>query len=531
MTSQDKTLTTNKAVAASAGIIALGTFVSRILGFIRDMILAKFFGATPAADAFYVAFRIPNMLRELFAEGSMSAGFIPVFTEYLKKRSRAEAKALANTTFTLLFFGLSILVSIGILLAPAIVTLIAPGFARNPLQFQLTTTLTQIMFPFLLFVSMAALAMGILNSAHRFGPPSMASGIFNLVSIIFFIVVAPLFSEPVYGAALGVAIGGIAQWAIQLPALYKEGFPPSFQCSWPLHPGIVKIWKLILPVSLGLSVTQINLLVNTLIASYLPTGSVSFLYYGMRLIQFPLGVFAVALATAILPTLSAQAAQKETEALRQTFSFGLRMVFFITFPAMIGLIFLRVPIVHLLFEHGEFTAIATQGTADAIFCYAIGLPAFAGIRIVASVFYSLQDTKTPVKIGLISILINLLLNLLLMKPLGHRGLALATALSAIFNFLALLFILKTSLGGMEINKMLRSTLQVIVASCVMITPAFWVVRQEIWMRGGHWETKGVLLFSTLLASVLIYSLIQAKLKSEEFFFLYGMLKEKVKRSR
>jgi putative peptidoglycan lipid II flippase len=522
---------TERGIASSAGIVAAGTFVSRILGFVRDMVLAKFFGASPAADAFYVAFRIPNLLRELFAEGSMSAAFIPVFTEYLTKKTKPEAKELGRAAFTVLFLILSMVVSIGILFSPQIVAVIAPGFLRDPHQFQLTTELTRIMFPFLLFISLAALAMGVLNSTRHFAPPAFSSGIFNVVSILLLLGFTPLFPEPVYAAATGVALGGLAQFLIQLPALYQEGFPLSFRRPIrPLHPGVVQMGKLLLPTTLGLSVMQINILVNTLLASYLPTGSVSYLYYGLRLIHFPLGIFAVALATALLPTLSTHAAKGDHPALRRSFSFGLRLVFFIMFPAMLGLILFRIPIVHLLFEHGAFDHLATLGTADAVLFYSLGLWAFAGVRIVVPVFYSLQDTKTPVKIGILSVVINLLLNLLLILPMKHRGLALATSLSAMFNFSFLFWILRRRIGRVDGKRILLSHFKVVLASLSMIPFSIWVNGQNLWASPGAWPMKSLLLAAALFSSAFSYFLINALLKGEEVYFLADMIKDRLRKT-
>lgn len=536
MESQGKSLSTagqvETGVTGAAGIVAIGTLVSRILGFIRDMVLAKAFGATPAADAFYVAFRIPNMLRDLFAEGSISAAFIPVFTEYLSKKSRPQAKELARSTFTLLCLLLSGVVVLGVFFSPQILQVIAPGFQRNPSQFRLAIQLTRIMFPFLLFISLAALAMGILNSTRHFAPPALSSGIFNVVSIFFVMGWLPFELESVYAAALGVALGGLAQFLVQLPTLYREGFTLSFQRPiWPLHPGVKQMGKLILPTTLGLSVMQVNLFINTLLASFLPIGSVSYLYYGMRLIHFPLGIFAVALATALLPTLSAQAAKGEEAELRRTFSFGLRLVFFVTFPAMMGLIFLRIPIVHLLFERGEFTQAATFQTAEAVLFYALGLWAFAGIRIVVPVFYSLQDTSTPVKIGVGAMLLNVALNLLLMFPLRHGGLALASSLAAMCNFFFLLFILRRRIGRIDGKRILTSHLKVALASLSMVIPAIWISRQALWFSPGNQILKAIILAATIFLSAFLYFSIQVLLKSEEWTFVLGLFKSRLRRFR
>lgn len=535
MESQGKSLSAQvqveKGIAGAAGIVAFGTLISRILGFIRDMILANLFGATIAADAFYVAFRIPNLLRELFAEGSMSAAFIPVFTEYLSKKSRSEAKELAAAAFTTLLLLLCTVVALGILFSPQLIEWIAPGFVRDAYKFSLTVSMTRIMFPFLLFISLAALAMGILNSTRRFAPPALASGVFNVVSILFVFGFTPFLPEPVYGAAIGVALGGLAQFLIQVPALYQEGFPLSFRRPIrPLHPGVAQMGRLLLPTTLGLSITQINVLINTLLASYLAAGSVTYLYFGMRLIHFPLGIFAVALSTAILPTLSTQVAKGDTDGVRQTFSFGLRLVFFITFPAMTGLILFRVPIVHLLFEHGEFGRVATLGTATAVLFYSIGLWAFAGIRIVVPVFYSLQDTKTPVKIGLVAVVANIILNLTLMGPLQHGGLALATSLSAILNFFLLLLILRKRIGRVDGKRILNSHLKILLSSAALLPISWWVNSQEMWLSTGNWLLKATLLAIAIAISTISYFLIQALLKSEEFYFISNLIKNRLTKS-
>ena len=382
-----------RSVVKAAGLIGVATFSSRILGFVRDMVLARLFGATPAADAFFVAYRIPNLLRELFAEGSMSAAFIPVFTEYHTLKTKRDAWELASATFTTLLTIVTAVTVIGVLAAPGIVWLLAPGFHDNPDKLALTTLLTRVMFPYLLFISLAALAMGILNSLRAFAAPAFSPVFFNIFTIACALFLSPLLPEPIIGVAIGIVVGGAAQFAMQLPGLKGRGmlFGLRFQ---PAHPGVKRIGLLMIPSLLGLSVTQINITVSTILASYF-SGGPTYLFYGMRLIQFPLGIFGVALATAILPTLSAQAARGALDELRTTLGFGLRMIFFIILPAMVGLILLRQPIVHLFFEHGSFTKADTLATATAVLCYAVGLWAFAGVRIMVSAFYSLQDTRTP----------------------------------------------------------------------------------------------------------------------------------------
>ncbi len=536
MQSQEKQTERTGKIVAAASIIASGTFLSRILGFLRDMLFANILGAGSVADAFYVAYRIPNLLRELFAEGSMSAGFIPVFTEYLTKKGKEEARHLVQAVFTILFFLLIVIIALGIAFAPLILTVIAPGFVAQKDQFALTITLTRIMIPFLLFISFAALTMGILNSLHRFGPPALSSALSNLVMIVFILLPADripfLHFDQIIWAAIGVVVGGLFQWLLQMPTVHQEGFSLSFRWPiFPLHPGLMKIAKLLLPSTLALSVTQINILVNTLVASTLAAGSVSYLYYAMRLIHFPLGIFGVALATALLPTLSAHAARQEMTELREQFSFGLRLIFFITAPAMIGLIFLRVPLVHLLFEHGAFSQINTQGTAQAILYYALGLWAFAGVRVVVQVFYAMQETKTPFFVAIFAMLLNILLSFTLVIPLQHGGLALATSLSAIFNFLTLILLLRKKIGTIGARQILTSHLKTIIASLCMAPLCILIANLPLWMIPGSLLTKIGLVAISVTASAAIYFFVQIPLKSEELIFMKNLIKTRLKRNK
>ncbi len=529
MESQEKQSDTEVKLVKTASVVAVSTFLSRITGFLRDMLFAKILGAGIASDAFYVAFRIPNMLRELMAEGSISAGFIPVFTEYLTKRSRQEAASLARAAFTLLFFILTIIVGIGILFTPQILHIIAPGFVDNPERFALTITLTRVMFPFLLFISLAALTMGILNSTHRFGPPAISSAVCNIVMILF--ILFPFYPKPIFSAAIGVVFGGLCQFAVQLPAVKKEGFSLSFQWPiFPLHPGLIQIIKLILPITISLSVTQVNILVSTIVASTLAKGSVSYLYYAMRLIHFPLGIFGVALATVLLPTLSAQAAKGDHAGLRQSLSFGLRLIFFIMAPAMAGLILLKVPIVHLLFEHGVFDRLATEGTAQAVLYYAIGLWAFAGVRVVVPVFYSLQDTKTPVKVAITAMILNVILSFALAIPMQHGGLALATSISAIFNFVILVVLLRKKIGSIDAKRIAYSHLKVILGTLCMIPSTLYISSMALWDSPGHWTEKTILLAIAIVTSIVIYCITHAILKSEELIFLKNTIQKRLKRA-
>ncbi len=515
----------HRAIAGAAGLIGAATFSSRILGLVRDVLLARLFGATIAADAFFVAYRIPNLLRELLAEGSMSSAFIPVFTEYHALRSKKETWELASAAFTTLVSIVTLITLIGLIVTPTIVWVVAPGFHDDAERLRLTATLTRIMFPYLIFISLAALTMGILNSLRAFAAPALGPVFFNVCIIVSALLLAPLFEEPVLGVALGVVIGGLTQFVIQLPGIQKRGLLFQWRFN-PGHPGVRKIGLLIVPSLLGLSVTQINITVSTILASYFPGGP-TYLFYGMRLIQFPLGIFGVALATAILPTLSDQASRRAMDELRDTLGFGLRMIGFIILPSMIGVILLRRPIVHTFFEHGAFSTADTQATAAALLAYAVGLWAFAGIRIVVSAFYSLQDTKTPAFTAVAAMLTNIVLALLLMKPLAHAGLALATALSAMVNVSVLIGILTYRLGGIDWRGVCHSLGQAGLATIPVVLVCLWIADLAVWHRADEWIAKGIMLTVGIGLSVTGYIGAQALLRSRELDVLWKMVQEKI----
>lgn len=521
-------MTENKGITKAAGIIGLATLLSRMLGLVRDIVIANSFGAKAAADAFYVAYRIPNFLRELFAEGSMSAGFIPVFTEYLTNKSKTEARNLARAVFTILFLSLTALTLSGILFAPLIVHVLAPGFLSDPEKYRLTIFLTKIMFPYLLFIGLAALAMGVLNSLRSFLSPALSPVMLNVVIILSVLLISPRLNQPIVGVAIGVTLGGLFQIIMQMPSLKREGMllTPSIN---PSHPGVKKIGNLLIPVSLSSSVNMINNFIGNILASYLITGSVTYLFYGMRFIHFPLGIFGVAMATAILPTLSTHAAHGDMERLRDTFSFGIRLVLFITIPSMIGLIVLRVPIVNLTLQRGEFDYIATTGTAQAVLFYGIGLWAFAGVRMVLQAFYSLQDTRTPLKAGFIGVCSNILLSILLMGPLKHGGLALANSLAASINLFLLVAILRRKLGRIDGRRIMRSLMKILLGSVFMGIIGLVISQDNVWTIGGRLFYKLIILGGGIFLSLIIYVLIMHLLKSEELRFLTGIIRERLRR--
>ncbi len=495
-------------------LISGATLVSRILGFVRDIVLARLFGAGLAADAFFVAYRIPNMLRELFAEGSMAAAFIPVFSEYLKKRSHQDAKDLVNAAFTTLLLLLTVVCILGAIGAPVIVSVIAMGFADDPEKQALTIQLTRLMFPYLIFIGLSALVMGILNSVRSFAAPAFAPVMFNLTIIACAFLLAPQLSNPIYGIAIGVVLGGCAQFLIQLPHLKKSNFSLSFRWNF-YHPGVKRIGTLIIPTIFGLGITQANLLLNTILASFLAAGSVTFLFYGMRLIHFPLGLVGIALATAILPSLSALSADGAHDELNRRVEFALRHVFFLMIPASVGLIMLRTPLIHLFFEHGEFTAEATRGTAIAVAFYAIGLWAFGSIRIVVSAFYAMQDTRTPVRVAMLALLCNIALSFSLMGPLQHGGLALATSVATMLNVSVLLVLLVKRIGPLDWKTVIISLFRTFLASGVVVVVCRWVAVHDLWVQNGLWSAKAVLLGAGVILSIAGYLGVHWLIRSPE----------------
>jgi putative peptidoglycan lipid II flippase len=519
---------TKGTIARSAGIISLATFISRVLGYAKDMILARYFGATGVSDTFFVAFRIPNLLRELFAEGSMSSAFIPVLTEYQTNHGAEEAKRLVRITFTFIMICAGLFCVAGIIFAPELVTLIAPGFLRNAGKFSQTVLLTRIMFPFLLFISLAALVMGALNTRRIFFVPALAPAMLNVTIILAVLTLVPLLQQPILAVAIGVTLGGLVQWGFQLPLFFQKGYDLRTDYRF-RHPGLKKMSILIAPATMGMAVAQVNIFVSTILASYLSQGSITYLYYSMRLIQFPVGIFGVAMGMAILPTLSEHAVRGEMDKLREDFSFALRLLFFITIPAMIGLIALREPVVNILFQRGMFDYGATVGTADALLFYATGIWAIVGVRIVTATFYSLNDTRTPVKVAVAAVVMNIIMSLLLMNPLKHSGLAFANAIASSVNFILLFYFLRRRLGRIDAKRILKSFIKICVASTIMGVLGWRVLHGELWMTSGRVAEKALYLSGTIAACVAIYLTISILLKGDEVNYLYDRIKDRLRR--
>ena len=457
-------------IARSAGTVGVAVFCSRILGLVREQVLANFFGAGLAMDAFVVAFRIPNLLRDLFAEGALSAAFVTVFTDYDQRRGGAATWRLANNvliTLTILVGGIALL---GMLGSDFLVRLMAPDFGQVPGKTALTVIMTQIMFPFLPLISLAAVVMGILNTKGKFFVPAMASSFFNLGSItsgVALALILPNYGVPaIIGMALGTLLGGAVQLAVQLPLLWWVGYRPQWVMGW-RDEGLRRIFWLMTPAIIGLSATQINIFINTFFASSCAQGSVAWLNYAFRLLQFPIGVFGVAISVAAMPVVSRYAAQRDLEGLKAAFTSALTMSLLITIPASVGLAILADPIIALIFHHGRVSAVDTPPTAGALVFYTFGLFAYAGVKVVVPVFYALNNTKYPVMGSFLAVAANFLLVVTTLAALQHRAIALATSLSMILNFVFLSIVLYRQLQGYPLFGMLASLLKICLAAGLM----------------------------------------------------------------
>jgi putative peptidoglycan lipid II flippase len=518
----------NARVVRAAGVVGIATLLSRVFGFIRDMVVANLFGAGLTTDAFFVAFRIPNLLRRLLAEGSLTVSFVPVFTEYLRHKTREESFELANITFTALSILLVFVSLAGVVLSPLIVTIMAPGFVRMPAQYDLAVFLTRLMFPYILLISLVALCMGILNSLRHFAAPALSPMVLNLAMILAALTLRDFFREPIMALAVGVLVGGVLQLAMQWPFLIKLGvrLKPAFHFR---HPGVKRIGKLMLPAAFGAAIYQINIFVGTILASLLPTGSISYLYYADRIVELPLGVFAIAVGTATLPSFSDQVALGRMEELKRTLSFSLRLILFITIPATIALIVLRVPIISVLFQRGEFGEQATLLTAQALLYYAVGLWAFSVIRIIVSAFYSLQDTRSPMKAAIVALIVNAAFSVALMFPLKHGGLALATSIASAVNVGMLWVILKRRIGEILDREFYRSVGKTALASLAMggvILAIDWIYP---WQPSGAFDKRFVYLGLCVAGGGGAFFAAASLLRSPEIVTAAGALRRRLAR--
>jgi putative peptidoglycan lipid II flippase len=481
MRPNDERTTTNDErhnVARSAGIVSIAVFLSRITGLVREKVMAHFFGAGFEYDSFLLGFRIPNLTRDLFAEGALSSAFVPIFTQTLQAEGKKKAAVLSNLVGSALIVVVGVFCVLGVIFSPVLVELLAPGFHKIPGKFELAVQMTRVMFPFLLLVALAAQAMGVLNACNRFGIPAMSSTFFNLGSVAFGLMIGLTFGPHLgatpliglgFGMAIGVVLGGALQLFWQVPTLRKEGFHFRFDFNWN-HPGLRRIFRMMGPAILGNAAVQINVMVNTNFASRIPgNGPVSWLMFAFRFMQLPLGLFGVAIASATLPSISRSAGAGNMEEFRRTLSKSLGMVFLLTVPSSIGLIVLGRSIIGAIYQGGKFTTHDTHQTALALSCYAIGLTGYSALKVINPAFYALHDSRTPMFVSLASILVNygVAATMLQAIGLGHAGLALSTSAVAIFGAVALFLILQKRIGGIHGRALFDSLWRISAASFAM----------------------------------------------------------------
>ncbi|MCO7229509.1 murein biosynthesis integral membrane protein MurJ [Halomonas sp. CnH100-B] len=468
-------------------VVSAMTMLSRVMGLVRDVVVATFLGAGNGSDAFFVAFKIPNFLRRLFAEGAFNQAFVPVLSEYSTQRTKQEIRELLNAVAGSLTALLALITALAMLGAPWLVWLFAPGFGRDPEKLTLTADMLRLTFPYLLLISLTAFSGSVLNTWNRFAVPAFTPVLLNLSLIGAALLLMPLMEEPAMALAWGVLIAGAAQLAFQVPFLLRLGLLPT---PWPnfAHDGVKRILKLMVPALFGVSVSQINLLLDTVLASLLAAGSVSWLYYSDRLVELPLGVFGVAIGTIILPALSKRHAEQSTEHFSAMLDWAIRVVLLLGVPAALALAILAEPFLITLFHYGAMTDNDIQMAAMSLRAYAFGLVAFMLIKVLAPGFFARQDTKTPVKVGIIAMVANMVFNLLLIWPLAHAGLALATALSAFLNAGLLGYLLYRQQVLVFQPGWGRYAVQ-LVGGSVLMSVALMLVSPDwqVWLEFGLWQ--------------------------------------------
>jgi putative peptidoglycan lipid II flippase len=507
----------------SAGLIGAATMASRLLGVAREIVLARLFGASagPAMDAFNVAFRIPNLVRDLFAEGAMTAAFVPTFTRTLEARGREAAWRLGNLTLNALLLVTGVLVVVGIVFADPITRAIAGDeFTAVEGKLALTTQLTQIMLPFLTTVAIAVAMMGMLNALRHFFIPALSPAMFNVATIFSAVAIVPLMPliglPPIAGIAIGTLLGGLGQIALQWPALHREGFRYRPVLDFK-DPEVREILRLMGPATVGLAAVQINVFVNTYLATTQEQGALSWLGFAFRLMYLPIGLFGVSIATASLPDISRHSAAEDRAAIRGIVARGLRMMLMLNVPATMGLMVLSLPIVELLYERGAFVSRDSAGTAAALMFYAPGLLGYSAVKIAAPTFYSLRDSRTPVLVSVGSVVANLVLNLILVRVMGFRGLALGTAIAAVLNATLLLFFLSRRLDGLDGKSVASSGARIVVASALMGVAVHFLSGLLVTvLPGDDFVIRLIRVFTSIGAGVLTLVIFARLLRIEEF---------------
>lgn len=494
----------SKQLFKSTAIVSSMTMISRVMGFVRDMLFANIFGVNAATDAFFVAFRIPNFLRRLFAEGAFAQAFVPVLSDYNEKGSRVALQLFIDRTAGTLGLLLLLITLAGVIAAPALIMLFAPGFLWEGSQYDLAVQMLRITFPYLFFVTLVAFAGAILNARGKFAVPALTPVFLNICMIAAAIWLAPLMAEPILALAWGVFGAGVVQLLFQTPALLRLGLLPRPRWGY-RDPSVKRMLKLMLPAIFGVSVVQVNLLFGTLVASFLTSGSVSWLYYSDRLVEFPLGILGVALATVILPRLSENHAAADALAFSKALDWGLKLVLLIGLPATLGLTLLAEPLLSTLFQYNEFGSDDVRMAGKSLMAYALGLLAFMLIKVLVPGFTSRQDTQTPVRFGMHSIIANIVLNLLLVWPLAHAGIALATTLSAYLNALLLLSTLLKNRIYRPCEQWRPYMLRIVAANAIMSAFLYYFVDVKLWL---DWSAsqRGLHLALAIGLAIAIYSL-------------------------
>jgi putative peptidoglycan lipid II flippase len=521
-----ETVTHKRQILKSASIITIITVVSRILGYVRDQRLTLLLGTTGLADSFVLAYRIPNLLRRLVGEGSMTASFIPVFTDYMRNRTREETWEFANRLFWTFCVILSALAVLGVVFSPLFVRFFSM-FGKNQIQLE-AIYLNRLMFPYILFIGMAALAMAILNCFHIFGMPAATPILLNISFIVFSTaIVWRHFSSPAAALAVGILVGGIFQFFLQVPQLVKRGMSFNFAISF-TDPGVRRVARLMIPGFVGIGIAQINLLVDTIFANakMMPEGSLVSLYVADRVTELVLGGYAIAVATTILPMMSHQASAGDFEGMKKTFLFALRIVSFITIPAAVGLVILREPIVQVLFQHGRFVAESTRLTARALLYYSIGLPAFAAVKLIVPAFYSTQDTRTPVRVAVITMLANVLLNVVFLSyffaKLKNGGPALASALAGYLNVFTLFVIFRLRFGRLGTRDIAVSLAKIAVCASAMGVICWGALRYSRFDSIEHFLPRLLVFIALIGGATLTYLGIAWALRCGELSEVYGI---------
>lgn len=521
----DPKLSTRRLLVRSAGTLGSMTFVSRVLGFVRDVLMAGFFGTGPAAEAFVVSWKIPNLFRDIVGEGAMNSAIVPVLSDTRARLGEAPFRRLASTLFWWFLAILTALSAAGTLFAPLVVHLAAPGFAQDPEKFALTVHLTRLVFPFIFFTGLSALFMGVLNTIGSFGSSALGPILLNMVMIASLLALAPYWG--VKALVVGVLAGGLVQCGVQMASLSRKGFGPD-QPEF-FDPGVKRVLRLLLPRVVGTGIYQISVFVDTIIASFywiVGAGGQSALYYSSRLFQLPLAIFGVSFAQASLPMLSGHHAKGDARAFKEAAVFSLRQIIFTTLPAAAGLAVFSQPITSILFKRGEFTDYSVRITSDALFFYAFGLLSCAAVKVLANAFYALHDTRTPVKTAFVSLAANLVFNVMFMWPLKIGGLALATTLSATLNAAVLYRMLERKIGPLDRRALLRTLGCSLAASAVMAAAAYFVLVPWVGVSGGGTLASVLKLAAAIAVGIIIYFVSALALRSDEAKAVLRAIKRK-----